>query len=185
MLTTVTLSETLSSQEDGVYTVLDGASVEELRSQLNRLAPPHVCLYRGDLAPDLAEVAPYLVELLPGSAFTNWLIREGWGRHWGVFAMSDRNLLAMRKHFRRLLTVHGENGKPLLFRYYDPRVLRAFLPLCDDTEAAEMFGPVRRYVVEGETSQEALVFEWKRSGLSRHSVVVDQYAASEGIHGRL
>jgi len=46
----------------------------------------------------------------------------------------------MRQHFRRFITVHDESGKPLLFRYYDPRVLRTFLPTCNAKELAEIFG---------------------------------------------
>src|SRR2546422_5242168 len=41
--------------------------------------PEFECLYRGELKPDMAEVAPYLVRLESESSVTKWVIREGWG----------------------------------------------------------------------------------------------------------
>ncbi len=64
-----------------VYAVLDGASIPILRDKLYEDEPEHVCLYAGDLEPDMEEVAPYLVRLDRGSRFWNWVIEEDWGNH--------------------------------------------------------------------------------------------------------
>jgi Domain of unknown function (DUF4123) len=139
-----------------MYAILDGASVDGLLDRLWEYEPEYECLYRGELEPDLAEVAPYLVRLAPKSAFTDWVVTRGWGNHWGIFCASRADLPAMRRHFRKFLTVHDADGKPLLFRYYDPRVLRVYLPTCTRTEVTEIFGPVMHYIVEGETAAELL-----------------------------
>src|SRR5512134_145866 len=55
------------------FAVLDGAAIPDLREQLHALEPRHECLYMGDLEPDMAEVAPYLVQLEPNSDFANWV----------------------------------------------------------------------------------------------------------------
>jgi hypothetical protein len=143
----------------GVYAILDGASADGLLDRLRQYEPECECLYRGELAPDLAEVAPYLVRLDRRSAFTDWVVTRGWGKHWGVFGVSRADLPAMRRHFRRFLTVHDSAGKPLLFRYYDPRVLRAYLPTCTSAELTDIFGPVMHYIVEGENPAELLRFQ--------------------------
>src|SRR5690242_10807589 len=74
-------------REDGgaIYALLDGASVPELRQKLADHEPEHICLYRGDLEPDMAEVAPYMVKLDNESPFTDWVLDRGWGNHWGIF----------------------------------------------------------------------------------------------------
>jgi hypothetical protein len=54
----------------------------------------------------------------------------------------------MRKHFRSLLTVNDEAGNPILFRYYDPRVLLPFLMTCALEELSIVFGPVKYYFAE-------------------------------------
>ncbi|HXN45915.1 MAG TPA: DUF4123 domain-containing protein [Bryobacteraceae bacterium] len=134
----------------GVFAVLDGASVPGLRLKLHQARPEHECLYRGDLEPDMAEVAPYLVRLERKAEFTEWVLTQGWGKHWGIFACAQADLHAMRQHFRRFLIVHDESGKPLYFRFYDPRVLRSYLPTCNASELAAIFGPVDSFVLEGE-----------------------------------
>jgi hypothetical protein len=147
-----------SEKGANVFAVLDGASVPDLRMSFHRRQPEHICLYRGELAPDMAEVAPYLVRLEANSEFTTWVITQGWGEHWGIFAVSAADLRAMRQHFRRFLTVQDANGKPLLFRYYDPRVLRVYLPTCNVEELATVFGPVVSYLLEDENPNAALRF---------------------------
>lgn len=144
--------------ERQVFTVLDGASIPELRMSLYQRQPEHLCLYRGELAPDMAEVAPYLVRLEPEAEFTNWVLTQGWGQHWGIFAVVQADLFAMRQHFRRFLTVYDPKGKPLLFRYYDPRVLRVYLPTCDAEELTTVFGPVTSFFCEAEDAKTAWRF---------------------------
>ncbi len=134
-----------------VFAVLDGASVPGLLPKLDGEKPPYECLYRGELAPDLAEAAPYLAQLEQQSEFTKWVTGHGWGKHWGIFAVTAADLRAMRQHFRRFLTVHDSKGQPLLFRYYDPRVMRSYLPTCNAEELTAFFGPVVSYLLEAQT----------------------------------
>jgi len=141
-----------------VYAVLDGASIKNLRPKLYNLRPEHVCLYRGRLEPDMAEVAPYLVRLEQDSAFAQWVLGDGWGKHWGIFAVTRAELNPLRTHFRRFLMVHESGGKPLYFRYYDPRVLRVYLPTCTSQELKTVFGPVEYFLVEDEDRRSAIRF---------------------------
>ena len=138
------------NEELKVFAVLDGASIPDLRFALYEHQPEHVCLYRGELEPDLAEIAPYLVRLEREADFTGWLLDEGWGRHWGIFALSPESLEVMRNHFRQFLIVYGPENEPLYFRYYDPRILRLYLPTCQADELAALFGPVASYLLEAE-----------------------------------
>jgi hypothetical protein len=147
--------------EPGVntYAILDGASVPDLVGKLHECGPKHECLYRGELTPDIAEVAPYLVQLEAETEFTDWVLNRGWGNHWGVFAVSAADLFAMRQHFRKFLTVYDTSGKPMLFRYYDPRVLSVYLPTCNPEEVTSLFGPVSRLLMESEGVGAILMFE--------------------------
>jgi hypothetical protein len=75
----------------------------------------------------------------------------------------------MRRHFRSFLTVYDPDGKPLLFRYYDPRVLRVYLPTCDARELETVFGPVVAYLLEGEDPGDLLRFELSSGALQRRT----------------
>jgi len=141
------------------YAVLDGASIPNLRQLLHTLKPGHECLYIGELEDDMAEVAPYLVQLEPDSPFTQAVLEQGWGNHWGVVAISEAGIREVRQHFRRFLTVYDSEGKALLFRYYDPRVLRSYLPTCTAEEIGKLFGPVKAFCAEDEKPSTLLRFE--------------------------
>jgi hypothetical protein len=132
----------------GTFAVLDGASVPDLRMHLFEDEPEHVCLFRGELTPDMAEVAPYLIKLDPHDRFTQWLLHEGWGEHWGVFVVTQAGLRSLRTHLRSLLWVRDADGRELFFRYYDPRVLETFLPTCDGEQLDEFFGPAAAFLFE-------------------------------------
>lgn len=144
--------------ETTVYAILDGASVPELPQNLTRFGVAAECLFRGELEPDMAQVAPYLAVAPPNHPFTDWLLQEGWGRHWGVFAISRANLRTLRMHLRTFLKVYGPDLKLLYFRYYDPRVLRVYLPTCNAQELQTVFGPVLRYLLEDEDPATLLKF---------------------------
>lgn len=171
MSVTKTNSELVSPElfgEPGMNTfaILDGASVPGLVPMLYRLTPEFECLYRGHLEPDIAEVAPYLIQLEANTEFTETVLNQGWGNHWGVFAVTPADLFAMRQHLRRFLTVHDSTGKPLLFRYYDPRVLRVYLPTCNAEEITSFFGPITRYFMEGEKPGAAVSFHHKSGSVA-------------------
>ena len=130
------------------YAILDGASCEDLLTKLAEFGPESICLYAGELDAEVREVAPYLVELLPGHPFAEWLLAEGPGKHWGVFVQSTAELRAMRKHLRTLLLVKSPQGQTLYFRYYDPRVLSIFLPTAEKPELDAVFGPATYFFAE-------------------------------------
>jgi hypothetical protein len=152
-----------------VYALLDGASVPGLLERL--YAPPprpgFHCLLQGDQPPDVAHVAPYIVALERDSELSDWVLGSGWGNHWASFVLAGCALRPLWFHLRTLCTVYGPDGNPKLFRYYDPRVLRAFLPTCSAEQVLQMFGPAARFVVEGTEPATALVFAHAAGSLQR------------------
>ena len=146
------------SAGEQVFAVLDGARDARILPALQQATVGHVCLYRGELARTLSDVAPYLVALEPQHAFTRWLLTHGWGESWGIFAVSQAPLADLRRHFRKFLMVYDETGKPLYFRFYDPRVLRIFLPTCNADQLQSLFGSMLRYIVEDENANALIVY---------------------------
>ena len=145
------------------WAILDGAAVPKLVRNMGTHAVESACLFAGQLEPSLARVAPYLVRLRAQSEFTDWVLELGWGRSWGIFLHSTAELAPLRKHLRRFLRARAPDGRVMQFRYYDPRVLRLYLPTCNGTELDLLFGagpepPVRSYAAEAQGGQELLLF---------------------------
>ena len=129
----------------------------------------HACLYTG--APRTLEmVAPYLLRLDHGYRDTYKFLEQGWGNSWGVILRCDTRLERLRTHLRRLLTVRDPGGKRLLFRYYDPRVLRLYLPTCLEPELREMFGPIQYFWCESERPDDMLEFQFQGGRLQQQKL---------------
>lgn len=98
-------------------------------------------LYAGELGAVLDDVAPHLVEFQPESPFAEWLAGRG-AAHAGILLRSKASFEELWKHLRHFTLVSDDARKLYRFRFYDPRVLRAFLPACSQDEAKRFFGPI-------------------------------------------
>ncbi len=157
----------LTGEGDEVCVVLDGASVPPLLEHLHAHQSLEVeCLFQGALEPGMSEVAPYLVKLDPASEFTEWVVGSGWGQHWGTFISSRQDFRTLRNHLRALTLVYRRDGTPLYFRYYDPRVLRIFLPTCTPEQLKQMFGPVDAFLAENEAGDAMSIYRFNGTELS-------------------
>jgi hypothetical protein len=157
-----------------VYAILDGARDRRIEAMIRHSGLEYSCLYAGNLSPRLQAAAPYLVHLAPDTQFTTELLELGWGNSWGFFTMvpPDVTLQAHRRHFRTLLRVKDEAGRILVFRFYDPRVLRVYLPTCTEKEAGRFFGPVPRIVVEAEKADLLITYAPGNTGVRTQTIAL-------------
>jgi hypothetical protein len=159
------LRQHLISDRTRLFCVLDGASVPELPRKLYDMGPANFCLFGDDLDAEMLYVAPFLVHLAPDSKFTDLVLTQGFGNHWGVFLHSRYSITEMRGHFSALLNVYDEDGQPMKFRYYDPRVLTRFLPTCNAGELKTFFGKVDTFFAENDGGKGLLSFRLDNDNL--------------------
>jgi hypothetical protein len=152
-----------------VWMIVDGARTVDVFRFLLACHLEYACLYSGPLTPELEMAAPYLVQLDQGYRDTHRLIRQAWGNSWGVFLRSDTSLKKLRRHLREFLVVRDTKGTRMVFRYYDPRVLRVYLPSCEAGELRTVFGPIECFWTEGESSEKMLEFCFRERGLERQA----------------
>lgn len=142
----------------GVWAILDCARDPRIYLALLESRLEFRCLYSGKLPRALEMVAPHLVELFPNHRLTARLLDEGWGNAWGVF-LKIEDSSNLRHHLRKFLKVQDEDGRRMLFRYYDPRVLRVYLPTCTADELRQVLGPIQSFVVEDASGLGAIEFD--------------------------
>lgn len=161
-----------------VWAIVDTARDQGLYSLLVNSRLEFRCLYSGERPAELDRVAPQLVELLPGHRLTRALLSMH-GRAWGV-ALRTRAPDGLRHHLRHFLVVRDPQARRLVFRYYDPRVLRVFLPTCLPAEVNHFFGPVDSWFAEGPGGRDLLEFRTDtRNGLSVRAWPVQVPSLSE------
>jgi len=152
------LQDLLAKDFQPLYALLDASREPSVLKVILESKEEYQSLYEGPQGAQLAHFAPYLVRVPQKSALLDTLVQQAWSKSWGVFVTSDTPLKDLRTHFRHFLTVKLPDGTQVYFRYYDPRVLRLFLPTCLPEETTQFFGPVKHFLMEAEASNLALHF---------------------------
>lgn len=155
-----------------LYCLLDAACDQTIPSLLALAQEQKECLYDGQSATDLADWAPYLIKLPLDSPFTKALLDLGWGKGWASYFNSAAPFEEIRHHFRKFLMIQLQGGEEVYFRFYDPRVLRDFLPTATPSEATVFFGPVQQWLIESEDPETMLILAHKEGNLATERVRV-------------
>ncbi|MDC0674170.1 DUF4123 domain-containing protein [Nannocystis radixulma] len=148
----------LRGQPGRLFAVVDASRDERVGVLLRESPARHRSLFDGWQGDALAEGAPYLVELgaAPHPELVDDLVLEGWHTEaerrdgdggWAIFlsAPDGREFEAVRRHLRKFLMVELGREK-VYFRFYDPRVLRTFVPTCTPTERREFLADLAWHI---------------------------------------
>lgn len=123
-----------------IYAILDCARDASVYDLVSRSYREKSCLFAGKLDSELERVAPFLLELQPADSITDEILLRGWTDAWGILVRTESSFRSLRRHLRTFLRVRAENGRFLMFRYYDPRVMSSYLPTCTPDELEKIFG---------------------------------------------
>ncbi|WP_052245382.1 DUF4123 domain-containing protein [Halocynthiibacter namhaensis] len=114
------------------YAILDAAKVLHLPLFLANSGLKFRCLFKGETADKLKNVAPYLVELEENSAFTRDIFTSAgmasnmWDLDPGIYIRSRANFDDIWRHFRKFTRIKNEKGKWFLFRFWEGATLGAY-----------------------------------------------------------
>jgi hypothetical protein len=153
-----------------LYAIVDAARDARVLPWVKEQGSNAVCLYDGWRGEELSDVAPYLVATPSGSRAFDTLIEMAWGESWGVFLASNAEARELRRHLRRFLRVMVKGHGRMLFRFYDPRVLGAWLPTCTTEEATTFFGPIEHFVAEGHSGESLTRFASTANGIAAETL---------------
>jgi len=110
------------------YAILDAAKVVNFVEMLEASGLEHRCLFKGEAAQEMRDVAPYVVRLKEDVDFTRNLFSKDpeqevpwfmWDCEPGIYVRSRGSLDDMWKHFRKFTKVQDENGKWFYFRFWE------------------------------------------------------------------
>ena len=160
----------LREQFQPLYALLDAAHEPDVLKVLVESKEEYLSLYQGPQGAQLTHFAPYLVRLPKQSPLLEIVVEKGWGKSWGVYLTCGAALPVLREHLRRFLMVTLPDGKQVYFRFYDPRVLRVFLPTCTADEINQFFGPIQRFLMEDEKPDKLLQFTNAGRGAEKKEV---------------
>lgn len=146
-----------------LYAVVDSARDGELADKARETFGRDVkSLFADDAGAHMESVAPYMVpiEANPRLADGAAAFLDLWAKHLGnsagVLLLTTAEPDRVRVHLRGVFRATDEDDHKYYFRFYDPRVLRPFLPACTAGDAREFFGPVSQVLVEAESEGKML-----------------------------
>jgi hypothetical protein len=163
-----------------LYALLDAAVEPDVLKVLYESKEEHQSLLEGTKNGHLVHFAPHLVRLPQKSPLLETLARKAWGKNWGIYAVCAKSLPEVRAHLRQFLVVKVPGNKELHFRYYDPRILREFLPTCLPEEANQFFGPVKFFVMEDENPEGVLRFSNTGRGVEKKKMALSPEKETQG-----
>jgi hypothetical protein len=160
----------LYNQAMKTFLILDAArcgseQIDEAKALCNQAAGIILPLASNELY--LEGVAPHLFQ--PENVLKEWYAENGWGDAWGVFFQTEASYETCLLHFQQIVILKDTRGSRY-FRFYDPRVLKTFLPAADKNKLSAFFGPVEKFIAEGDTKETAVTFT-NQQGVLQQSIV--------------
>jgi hypothetical protein len=146
-----------------LYAIVDTARDGRGSSVLKAMCCDHEILYPPKFAYDMDHRGPHLTSVRPGSTCLELLINAGWGNSWGIYLSCPSDFVTVRRHLQKLLFAKLYDGRQALFRFYDPRILRDYLPTCNEDELDQFFGPLSLIHLESGNGRELHCYSRDRS----------------------
>ena len=163
----------LYEADQSYYALIDAAKSEEIHPLLYDLQDEADidCLFQGETARDLADVAPYIVKLEENNPLTNALFEKFWRKNYFCIVTSPLPIKDVRYHLRKFNMVYDEEDTGLLFRYYDPYVMWGFLKSATIEEKEKFFGAHISFVIYQYNEDLHCVISEKSRGFKTEDVI--------------
>ena len=143
---------------NGTYTLL----------MLQKHYPKHRCLFKGTKDETLVDVAPHI-----------FLIDDSGEKLKDEIELSLKELVTIesiqdidtvKDHFKEFI-YQDVNRRECFFRFWDPRVLKKFLPMCTEIQLKMFFRPVTALIMADENDSEVVRYTLQYSGLVAEKAV--------------
>lgn len=140
------------------YAIIDAAKIAQGREIIETSDLPYRCLLKGDVAEELGDVLPYLVELDQEARFTRVLFTHApdvpddmatmhlCHKEPGIYIRTRASFDDLWGQLRKFTRVQDEAGKWYFFRFWEGRNLAGVLGAMDDQQLRSFFKHTSRVV---------------------------------------
>ena len=119
-------------------------------------------LFKGTKDEVIMDVSPWLLQI-DDKLEENLSNETDVTMHFTLQLEAEGDIHGVATHLKKFI-YQTIDGREYFFRFYDARVLRKYLPTCDEDQLIEFFGPVDRFIVGGDTENEVIQF-WQENGV--------------------
>lgn len=175
----VSVSEFLLAQaekeECNLYGIIDSARDEDVFRHLITGYVQYRSLFQGTMDEQSYGVSGFLVDCKKESLLFQWMTKDSWGNSCCIFFTSKSSFDELFSHFQKFNRVYLEDDEVVLFRYYDPRVLRVYLPTCNRNEIEIFFGDVISFFAENNNGNEINVYNKNGMGTGPDILLISKH----------
>lgn len=149
---------------DNTFVLLDGASIDGLPEMLRASGLEYECLFKGQAAIELQDVAPWLVKIDRDSRFTHRLFTESkspwhmWSKVACVFLRYNGTCEALGRHLRFFTRIADEAGTWRYFRFWEHQAMAVLLQNPEESLSARFLSPISSVITVLPRHGEALHF---------------------------
>lgn len=150
------------------YAIVNAAGSDKLLMNLVAYEPEHRILFDGDDAEKLEDAAPWLVKLIRGENYTEWLLEECFGERLVLFMQSSENIDSLAEHLKHYTKIefpdktNPDNFQIGFFSFYDPSIFPIWAESLKQDEAYHFFQPISN--VWYEEDEHLKLFYLKQNG---------------------
>lgn len=141
------------------YLILDGSQIDNIIKtiyQLEKSVSLDV-LFINTRFTELQEVSPVLVNVAPDSPL--WQKFEtDWQEDAGIHITADKDIYTIGNHLRSALQAKI-NQQPVLFRFYDPRILQLWFETINQEERNQFMGPITNLYLPSVNGKPAIEYQ--------------------------
>jgi hypothetical protein len=130
-----------------LYAIVDCARDRRIFDLVHDALFP-MCLFTTAVLSPIGRNAPYLLPVEHADRLMNAWRTVGAGQNWGLFVRSSLQQARLRQRLRTFNLCRLPNGKTVLFRWWDPRVFRVYLPSCPSEDLSLWFDGVDDFICE-------------------------------------
>lgn len=141
---TITEEQLSAFAESGfLFAILDSCALPGTVNKAKELGEERaISLFNQTTLEDYYAVAPYLFKV--DQSTVQW-ISDISGEAASILIFAKPVFQELLPHLQHFLMVSLPDKRRWFFRYYDPRILRAYLPSCQPAELHQFYGPIRAF----------------------------------------
>jgi hypothetical protein len=164
-----------SGAEEGthLFCLMDAVSNPHIVPHLVTALPvPSDCLFSGSAKQDLGDQTAWLADVTDDATALETLVDEGYAKGMLSFLLSPLELKPLIRHLKRFTKVRDPEGTEHFFRFYDPKVMRQYLPVFTASQRDMFFSQIICAIFE-DTRDSTKLFRFAATDGALKSEIID------------
>lgn len=145
-----------------LFLLVDGAKIDALPAKIYELEAAPICdaLYRDTPLSGLVDISPWLVKVKANSPFLRVSFGDWKAKGAAVLWQADTSFELVLAHFKKLVMAQTSTRDEVIFRFYDPEILRSLMTGDDVGEdILRLMGPCNEVAIQDRRSGELAYFD--------------------------